>query len=83
MDYVEEGRKYCLTHGSKYHNPHPRGSVEHNQFERGWSQTIKMYPEKVARIDKKRNEENDLYRQQMVNSKLTTTAEAYRKAKGK
>ena len=43
MDYVEEG-KYCLTYGSKYHNPYPRGSVEHNQFERGWSQALKMYP---------------------------------------
>jgi hypothetical protein len=83
MDYVEEGRKYCLTHGSKYHNPYPRGTDEHNQFERGWSQALKMYPEKVARIDKKRNDENGRYRHQMVNRKSTTTAEAYRNAKGK
>jgi hypothetical protein len=83
MDYVEEGRKYCLTHGSKYHNPYPRGSVEHNQFERGWSQALKMYPDKVARIDKKRNDEEGLHRQQTANRKSTTTAEAYRNAKGK
>jgi hypothetical protein len=82
MDYVEEGRKYCLTYGSKYHNPHPRGTDEHNLFERGWSQALKMYPEKVARIDKKRNNENGPYRQQMANRKSTTTAEAYRNAKG-
>jgi len=83
MNYVEEGRKYCLTHGSKYHNPYPRGIDEHNQFERGWSQALKMYPEKVARIDKKRNAEDGRYRQQMSNQKSTTTAEAYRSAKGK
>jgi hypothetical protein len=83
MDYVEQGRKYCLTYGSKYHNPHPRGSVAHNEFERGWSQALKMYPEAVARIDKKRNEGNDRCRQQIANSKSGTTAEAYRNAKGK
>jgi hypothetical protein len=82
MDYVEEGRKYCLTHGSKYHNPHPRGTDEHNQFERGWSQSLKMYPEKVARIDRKRDDEDGRYRQQIVNRKSTTTAAAYRDAKG-
>jgi hypothetical protein len=82
MDYVDEGRRYCLTHGSKYHNPYPRGTDEHNQFERGWSQALKMYPEKVARIDKK-NGEDGRYQQQMSNQKSTTTAEAYRNAKGK
>jgi hypothetical protein len=42
-----------------------------------------MYPEKVARIDRKRNDEDGRYRQQMVNRKSTTTAAAYRNAKGK
>jgi hypothetical protein len=53
MDYVEEGRKYCLTHGSKYHNPYPRGTDEHNQFERGWSQALKCIRKKLPVSTKK------------------------------
>lgn len=81
MDPVEEGEKHCFTFGSEYRNPYPRETNEHNQFERGWSQTLKRYPEVVARIDKERNEENDQC-QQTENHKSTTTAEAYRNAKG-
>jgi len=82
MDPVEEGKKHYLAYGSEYRNPYPRGTDEHNQFERGWSQTLKKYPEVVARIDKERSEKNN-QRQQTENRKSTTTAEAYRNAKGK
>lgn len=82
MDPFEEGEKYALTYGSNYKNPHPRGTDQHNQFERGWSQALKKYPEVIDRIDKKRNGNNERFRQSAA-SKLTATAEAYRNAKGK
>ena len=79
MDPIEEGEKHYLAYGSEYRNPYPPGTDEHNQFERGWSQTLKRCPKAVARIDKKGN---DWY-QQTANHKSTLTAEAYRNAKGK
>jgi hypothetical protein len=59
MDPVEEGKRHCLAYGSEYRNPYPPGTDAHNQFERGWSQTLKKYPHTVARIDKKSNEKNE------------------------
>jgi hypothetical protein len=82
IDPLEEGRKYCLTYGSEYRNPYPPGTDAHNLFERGWSQTLKKYPEEVARIDNKRQEERVKQQQEEVR-KRTAAAEAYRNAKNK
>lgn len=83
MDPVEEGRKHALTYGSEYRNPYPRGTNEHDQFERGWSQTLKKYPETIDRIDKKRKEQNERNGHPPADTKPAATAEAYRNAKGR
>jgi len=81
-DPVKEGKRQCLTYGSDYQNPYPPGTDSHNQFERGWSQTLKKYPHKVNLIDRKRSQENQKTQQETI-IKSVLTAKAYRNAKGK
>ena len=49
----QEGRKSYFSNKGKYENPYPSGSIEHNIFERGWSQALKRIPEITIREIKK------------------------------
>jgi len=49
-----EGTLYAQKNGGLYKNPYPVGSVEHNNFERGWSQELKKNPDVIARADRLR-----------------------------
>ena len=40
----QEGRKSYFSNKGKYANPYPSGSIEHDIFERGWSQALKRIP---------------------------------------
>lgn len=79
MNPVEEGKKHYLAYGFQYRNPYPHRTDEHNQFERGWSQALKRCPKDAASTYKKGNDGG----QQTVSRISTTSAEAYRIAKGK
>ncbi|MGN2622812.1 hypothetical protein ACTCUN_06405 [Stutzerimonas balearica] len=48
----QEGRKSYFSNKGKYENPYPSGSLEHNIFERGWSQSLKRIPEITIRESK-------------------------------
>ncbi len=54
MDPLEEGKIYFLKHGAEYKNPYPRGTVEYNKFERGWSQALKSNPHLINASQKDR-----------------------------
>ena len=79
---IKEGEIYCLRYGTLYRNPYPPGTVEHNQFERGWSQTIKKHPNEVANIDKKRLLNDDSQKKSRQDKTLAEIY-AYKNAKGK
>ena len=53
-----EGMKYANKYGSLYNNPYSKGTIEHNDFERGWSQEHKRNPGAIIRADRL-NEDND------------------------
>jgi len=82
-DQYREGIKmYYESHG-KYSNPYLIGSSEHNQFERGWTQSLKRDNGRLAQSQYQSSYNRD------TSSKLTTpsvsselTAELYRSRKG-
>ena len=49
----QEGRKSYFSNKGKYENPYPSDSIEHDIFERGWSQALKRIPEITIREIKK------------------------------
>ncbi|POP52611.1 hypothetical protein [Zhongshania marina] len=44
-DAYELGRNDYLRHPDSYHNPFPKSSQDWNDYERGWTQGLKRYPE--------------------------------------
>lgn len=78
MNPIDEGKSHYLKFGEKYSNPYPRGTAEHNDFERGWSQAMKANPAILERIKKEqsRNYEN-------LKTSSSSTSEAYRNARKK
>ena len=78
--YQEGKRSYFLNKG-KYENPYLPGSIEHDIFERGWSQMLKRNPEitirgtrKIQKYQSKADSEKELA--------LQKAKEAYLKSKG-
>lgn len=47
--YIEEGMKSFRKNKSKYKNPYKPGSDEYNNFERGWSQALKRFPDQLLK----------------------------------
>ncbi len=47
--HIEEGGKSFHKNKGRYINPFRSGSVEFNDFERGWSQELKRSPEHLVR----------------------------------
>lgn len=76
----EEGRLYYHQFGTAYQNPYAIGTLEHNDFERGWSQALKRYPNVGERIDRERaqNEERQKQREARIRAER---AAAYRRTK--
>ncbi|WP_129590587.1 hypothetical protein [Stutzerimonas stutzeri] len=77
----QEGRKSYFSNKGKYANPYLSGSMEHDIFERGWSQALKIMPKITIReaqktqIQKSQDEaEKEL--------KRNKAKEAYLKSKG-
>jgi len=77
----EEGKRYCLKHGSHYGNPYPLNSSEYNSWDRGWSQTLRRFPEKVARIDKQKAKYQASVDKQNQ-KKIRDSANKYKKLRG-
>ncbi len=44
-DAYELGRNDYLRHPDSYHNPFPKSSQDWNDYERGWTQGLKRYPQ--------------------------------------
>lgn len=77
----QEGKKDYFINKGKYENPYPPGSLEHDVFERGWSQALKRNPEITIREDKKIQK----YQPQAESEKeqiRNKAKEAYLKSKG-
>ena len=47
--YIGEGGKSFHESKGRYINPYKRGSTQFNDFERGWSQTLKKSPDQLLR----------------------------------
>lgn len=50
--YYQEGFQSYRKNKGNYSNPYAIGTNEHNNFERGWSQALKRYPELYARAER-------------------------------
>ncbi|MQM38895.1 hypothetical protein KBTX_02916 [wastewater metagenome] len=61
-----EGKQFALQHGTLYRNPYPAGSATHNDFERGWSQAHKRFPQAIAQADRKRESQNAAEREEQA-----------------
>lgn len=77
----QEGRKSYFSNKGKYENPYPPGSVEHDIFERGWSQALKRTPEISVREIKK-TQASKTKDQTESELKLIKVKEAYLKSRG-
>lgn len=75
-----EGMQYANQYGSLYNNPYPRGTIQHNEFERGWSQEHKRNPGAIRRADRLREERESRTKKQKEKAK-SLARELYRKAK--
>lgn len=82
MDFIKEGELHYFKYGLSYRNPYPSTSDAHNQFERGWSQSLKKYPEVAERIENEKKDAESRQQRQKHLSKVNDAA-AYRRAKGK
>ena len=75
-----EGMQYANQYGSLYSNPYPTGTIEHNDFERGWSQEHKRNPGAIRRADRLRKERESRMKKQKEQAKILAR-ELYIKAK--
>ena len=77
----QEGRKSYFSNKGKYSNPYPSGSIEHDIFERGWSQTLKRIPEITIRETQK-TQIQKTQDEAAKELKRNKAKEAYLKSKG-
>jgi len=77
----QEGRKSYFANKGKYENPYSPGSLEHDIFERGWSQALKRTPETTSRETKK-TEIQRIQEKAAKEISRNKAKEAYLKSKG-
>ncbi|MBD9415225.1 hypothetical protein IB234_11735 [Pseudomonas sp. PDM16] len=77
----QEGRKRYFSNKGKYENPYPPGSLEHDIFERGWSQALKRTPEITIR-EAKKTQTQKMHEEAAKELKRNKAKEAYLKSKG-
>jgi hypothetical protein len=77
----QEGKKSYFSNKGKYENTYPPGSIEHDIFERGWSQALKRIPE-IANRESKKNKIQKSQEEAVKELKKNMAKEAYLKSKG-